>query len=234
MSRLIAVFMRHGALKHPAGVAGGNLPYALTAAGENQAADAAQRLADLAADMDFKVDDDLECSPNEAAWQTAAILGEELEDITDRQGYRAVERAELAGRSLGSVANLKTTHIETLIEDDPRFTKAPKDWLARTDYRPPFAGVETLGGAGERLGDFVRRRIEELWPHLTGDTLKVFVGHGSALIHAAAFLDVLPKNRAAQLALPPAGWILIEFNAAGRCTLVDADWRKPKKGDGED
>jgi hypothetical protein len=73
-----------------------------------------------------------------------------------------------------------------------------------------------------------------LWPHLTGDTLKVFVGHGSALIHAAAFLDVLPKNRAAQLALPPAGWILIEFNAAGRCTLVDADWRKPKKGDGED
>ena len=233
MSRLIAVFMRHGALKHPAGVAGGNLPYPLTAAGENQAADAAHRLAALADEMGFKIDDDLECSPNEAAWQTAAIMGEDLEDLTTR-GYRALERAEMAGRGLGSAANLKVAQIETLIEEDPRFSNAPKGWLTKTDYRPPFAGVETLGTTGERVGGFVRRRAEEMWPHLTGDTLKVFVGHGSALIHAAAFLDVIPTKRAAQLALPHAAWALIEFNAAGRCTLIDADWRKPKKGDGED
>jgi hypothetical protein len=73
-----------------------------------------------------------------------------------------------------------------------------------------------------------------MWPHLTGDTLKVFLGHGSALLHAAAYLDVLPAKRAAQLALPHAGWALIEFNAAGQCTLLSTDWRKPKKGDGED
>jgi 2,3-bisphosphoglycerate-dependent phosphoglycerate mutase len=233
MSRLIAVFMRHGALKHPAGIAGGNLPYPLTAAGENQVADAGHRLAALADDMGFKIEDDLECSPNEGTWQTAAIVGEELEDLTHRS-YRALERAEMAGRSLGSVANLKLTQIESLVEDDARFTKAPKGWQSKTDYRPPFAGAETLGGAGERLGGFVRRRVEEMWPHLTGDTLKVFVGHGSALIHGAAFLGVIPKKRAAQLALPHTAWALIEFNAAGQCTLIDADWRKPKKGDGED
>jgi 2,3-bisphosphoglycerate-dependent phosphoglycerate mutase len=233
MSRLIAVFMRHGALKHPAGIAGGNLPFPLTAAGEEQAVEAAHRLAALADEMDFKVDDDIECSPNEAAWQTAAIVGEELEERHTR-GYRALERAEMAGRSLGSVANLKVAQIESMIKEDPRFSKAPKGWLSKTDYRPPFAGVETLGAAGERLGGFVRRRVEEMWPHLTGDTFKVFVGHNSALMHAAAHLDVLPTKRAAQLALPHAAWALIEFNAAGRCTLVDADWRKPKKGDSED
>ena len=233
MSRLIAVFMRHGALKHPAGVVGGNLPFPLTAAGENQAADAGQRLAARADEMGFKIDDDLECAPNEGAWQTAAIIGEELEDLTDR-GYRALERAEMAGRSLGSATNLKVAQIESLIDEDPRFTKAPKDWLSKTDYRPPFAGAETLGAAGERLGGFVRRRAEEMWPHLTGDTLKVFVGHSSALIHAAAYLDVLPAKRAAHLALPHAACALIEFDARGRCSLVSADWRKPKKGDGED
>jgi 2,3-bisphosphoglycerate-dependent phosphoglycerate mutase len=233
MSRFIAVFMRHGALKQPAGIVGGNLPFPLTAAGENQAADAGQRLAALADEMNFKVDDDLECSPNEGVWQTAAIIGEELEDLTHRS-YRALERAEMSGRSLGSAANLKAAQIKSLIEEDLRFTNAPKDWLSNSDYRPPFAGVETLGAAGERLGGFIRQRTGEMWPHLTGDTLKVFLGHGSALLHAAAYLGVLPAKRAARLALPHAGWALIEFNAAGQCSLLSADWRKSRKGDGED
>ncbi|MDA0369508.1 MAG: histidine phosphatase family protein [Proteobacteria bacterium] len=232
MSRLIAVFMRHAALKHPTGLPGTNLPFPLTAAGESQASKAANRLHALADEMDCKIDDDIECAPNQGPWQTAAILAEDLEALTHR-GYRAVERAELAGRSLGAGGNLKTAQLESLIADDPRFTKTPKNWLTHTDYRPPFAGAETLGATGERLGGYVRRRAEEMWPHLTGDTLKVFVSDSSALIHGAAYLDAVPAKRAPQLSLALASWALIEFRASGRCTLLSADWRKPQKADGE-
>jgi len=232
MSRLIAVFMRHAALKQPAGVPGTNLPFPLTAAGESQASKAAARLHALADKMDCKIDDDIECSPNQGAWQTAAILAEDLEETTFR-GYRAVERAELAGRSLGSAGNLKTAQLDALIAEDPRFTKPPKNWLTQTNYRSPFAGAETLGAAGERVGDYVRRRVEEMWPHLTGDTLKLFIGDSSALIHAAAHLGAIPDKRAPQLSLANASWALIEFRASGRCTLLSADWRKPQKTDGE-
>ena len=232
MARLIAVFMRHAALKQPAGVPGTNLPFPLTAAGEGQASKAAARLHALADKMACKIDDDIECSPNQGAWQTAAILAEDLEETTFR-GYRAVERAELAGRSLGAAGNLKTAQLDSLVAEDPRFTKAPKNWLTNTDYRPPFAGAETLGAAGERVGGYLRRRVEEMWPHLTGDTLKVFVGDSSALIHGAAYLGALPPKRAPQLSLAPATWALIEFRASGRCTLLSADWRKPQKADGE-
>lgn len=233
MSRLVAVFLRHAALEQPAGVPAANLPHSLTAKGEDQATKVAQRLHALAEDMDFKIDDDIECAPAQAAWQTAAITAEELDDMTGR-GYRAVERAELAGRSLGAAANLKTTQIETLIAEDLRFTKPPKNWLTRPEYRPPFPGAELLGAAGERVGGFIRRRAEEMWAHLTGDTLKVFVGHGSALVQAAAHLGALPAKTAAQRVLPHVAWALIEFRASGRCTLLSAEWRKPQKGDKPD
>ncbi len=233
MSRLIAVFMRHAVLDQPKGVPAANLPHALTAKGEDEASDAAHRLQALAEKMDCKIDDDIECAPSQPVWQTAAILGEELDDITGR-GYRAVERSELAGRSFGGAANLTLKEIETLVAEDPRFTKPPKTWLAKPDYRPPFPGAESLGAAGERVGGFIRRRAEEMWPHLTGDTLKVFVGHGATLVHAAAWLGAIPAKSAPQKVLPHAHWALIEFRASGRCTLLDADWRKPAKTDTPD
>jgi len=233
MSRLIAVFLRHAQLEQPKGVPAANLPHGLTAKGEDQAADAAQRLHALAEEMDFKIDDDLECGASQPVWQTAAILGEELDDLTGRR-YRAVERSELMGRSLGGAANLTVKQIETLIAEDPRFTKPPKAWLSNPAYRPPFPGAETLGAAGERAGGFIKRRAEEMWPHLTGDTLKVFVGHGATLVQAAAWLGAIPAKTAAQKVLPHAHWALIEFRASGRCTLLSAAWRKPAKTDTPD
>jgi 2,3-bisphosphoglycerate-dependent phosphoglycerate mutase len=232
MSRLIAVFLRHAELDQPKGVPAANLPHALTADGEDQATEAGQRLFALAEEFGAKIDDDIECSPTQAAWQTAAIIAEELDGLTGRD-YRTVERSELAGRSLGSAANLGIRETETLIAEDPRYKKPPKGWLTQPDFRPPFPGAESPNAAGERVGEFVRRRAEEMWPHLTGDTLKLFVGHGSALVAAAAWLGAVPRTAPLKV-LPHAQWALIEFNARGRCTLLDAAWRKPAKSDTPD
>ena len=189
--------LRHAEYAQPPGVPSAHLPYALTPRGRQQATAAATAIADFAQSRGIALESVIDCSPLRRAWETAHLLGLGLEASTG-QGFACREFAELAERSLGALANLSVESIEAIVRDDPRFASPPPNWKRDSDYRLPLLGCESLSEAGARVARHLKSCARAL-EH--PNRLKLVVGHGGALRHAAEQLGVLSRARVSELSM---------------------------------
>ncbi|MCR9161633.1 MAG: histidine phosphatase family protein [Nannocystaceae bacterium] len=194
-------FVRHGQYAQPPGVPSAHLPHPLVEEGRAQSRAGLQTLQREAAARGWTLCPVLDASPLLRAWETATLFAEGLR--TSGMGDARVETFDaLTERSLGAAANLTVPEIEAVIERDPRFEPLPPGWKRTSDFRLPFVGAESLREAGARVAAHVRRRAEQLQPPPgQGLYVKVVVGHGGSIRHAAAALGMLEPTGVDRLSM---------------------------------
>ena len=133
---------------------------------------------------------------------------------------------DLAERGLGSAANLSISAIEAIIREDPRFEELPADWKSNSGFRLPLQGAESLLEAGERVAAHIGRQMKALASQQTsGDTLKLFVGHGAAFRHAAYHMGVISYEQIAQLSMYHAQPVFLEYRADDGWEHIGGEWK---------
>ena len=174
MSRFIAVFMRHGALNHPAGVVGGNLPFPLTATGENQAAEAGQRLAALAEEMGFKVDEILVIGRNETKQK------ELLSAVRLARGAPILAfDLEAAQKRVEALPWVRKASVERMLPDTVLLNVEEREPLVLWQHKGAFALIDTDGEVILRKG---LERFSDLLVVVGADAPK----HAAKLLQALA------------------------------------------------
>jgi 2,3-bisphosphoglycerate-dependent phosphoglycerate mutase len=227
--KLIIALVRHGEYHQPLNVPSALLPYALTQNGENQARECAAILIKFAQKANLKICTGIDCSHMLRAWQTASIMGRCLTQHLN-QDFEINEFDCLSERSVGAAANLTIEEIETLLEKDPRYASAPEGWKSSSLYQLPFQGAESLEAAGRR----VAMHLTSL-KQTTGE-MKLIVGHGAAIRHAAVHLGVLAASRVGLVSMFHATPVFIG-REAGSDTMqwnhIEGNWkiRADKSGD---
>ena len=219
MPRLIVALIRHGDYQQRPDTPSAHQPFPLSPLGEQQARQAGVEIAEFAADLGLTLCPSLDCSSLLRAWQTAHILADSLPGNTD---YTLHSTMALAERSVGIAANLTTADIESLLAQDPRCDTPPENWKSNSHYCLPLPGAESLMTAGQRVAQHLRQRTAE--PVAT-DTLKVFVGHGAALRHAAFHLGVLSEAQIPQLSMFHARPRYLEKTERG-WQHIAGDWKQ--------
>lgn len=219
MPRLIVALIRHGDYQQRPDTPSAHQPFPLSPLGEQQARQAGVEIAEFAADLGLTLCPSFDCSSLLRAWQTAHILADSLPGNTD---YTLHSTMALAERSVGIAANLTIADIESLLAQDPRCDTPPENWKSNSHYCLPLPGAESLMTAGQRVAQHLRQRTAE--PVAT-DTLKVFVGHGAALRHAAFHLGVLSEAQIPQLSMFHARPIYLEKTERG-WQHIAGDWKQ--------
>lgn len=216
--------IRHGDYHQPADVPSALLPHPLTDAGEQQAAAAAADIRAFADSRGLTVHPQVDCSRMLRAWQTARMIGDGLE--TSGLGPFSVHEHEaLAERSVGAAANLTVQEIEAILERDPRHARPPSGWKSSTDYCLPLQGAESLLAAGQRVAGHISRVASGL-----DDTmLKLIVGHGASIRHAAMELGVLTREGVSAVSMHHAKPVFVRM-IGGKWTHVDGAWKPRKTG----
>lgn len=227
MARIIAALLCHGDYQQLPDTPSALQPFPLTANGERQARGAAMLLRDFASKASLALDLELDCSSALNAWQSARIIATELADCF-ASDPNLCSYHRLLDRSLGTMANLSCRRIEQLLELDPRYTAAPENWLSDSNYRLPCTGAESLMEAGDRCASHISQRCGELQKQRSGDTLKVFVGHADALLHAAFLLGVVSLEQLNHFSLHKAKPIFIERDERGQWQQCGGLWKKTK------
>jgi 2,3-bisphosphoglycerate-dependent phosphoglycerate mutase len=199
MGRLIAALIRHGDYRQLADAPSAHQPFPLNRTGETQAREGAQQLFDTIVRNDLDPVPCIDSSRMLRAWQTAVIFADRLAKRTAFTPH--VESYDaLAERSVGCLANLTVTQIETVLQQDPRVAAPPADWKADSHYRLPLQGAESLLQAGERVARHLAQSMAVL-PRDDHDRIKIFIGHGAAFRHAACHLGVLAFGQLRQLSM---------------------------------
>ena len=219
MPRLIAALLRHGEYRQLPDTPSALQPFPLTDEGRQQARHAAGALMQMALDMGCRIDSELHSSRLLRGCETASILGEALKGDFAIQGFDA-----LAERSVGSAANLTVSQIEAVVREDPRFEELPPDWKSSSHFCLPLQGAESLVEAGQRVAQHLVETMRQLACDVQQDTLKVFVGHGAAMRHAAWHLGVLELADVARLSMFHAQPVCLEYSDAG-WKHVGGDWK---------
>ncbi len=220
MSELIAVFIRHGDYQQLPDTPSAHQPFPLTGAGMRQAHEAAILVREMAEQNHWQVNSEIQCSNLLRAWQTADIIGRQLDGRFTLSGYD-----ELAERSMGSAANLTLTQIEDVLDKDPRFKTPPANWKSDSHYRLPLQGAESLLEAGERIADHVRKQMEALQQKGNARLMQLFVGHGAAFRHAAHHLGVLEFEQIAKLSMYHATPVAMAVVPGRAWRHVAGDWK---------
>jgi 2,3-bisphosphoglycerate-dependent phosphoglycerate mutase len=221
---LIAALIRHGDYEQRPDTPSAHQPFPLTVHGEQQAHAAADRLRDEIGRQGWELVPCIDSSRMLRAWQTARIIGDQLVDLT-KAGMHVAGFDALAERGLGSAANLTVAQIEDVIQRDPRFPDVPPGWKTDSHYRLPLQGAESLREAGERVAAHLQRRVATVPAETDVDWLKLFVGHGAAMRHAAWHLGVLEFEQIAQLSMYHARPVFLEYLPNGRWRHVGGDWK---------
>lgn len=210
---LIIAFLRHAEYHQQPGTPSAFQPYALTEHGLQQTQTHAQQLHQFAQARSASIHPVIESSSLLRAWQTAHQLGESLVAHQHFPEYKISQQADLNERSVGSVANLTTTEIEQLLQQDPRFETPPPHWKSDSHYQLPFPGAESLMQAGERVANHLRNLCDHLSPKLSTDTIQLVVGHGAAFRHAAYLLGILTHEQIKQFSMHHAQPIYFEIQS---------------------
>ena len=210
MARLIAALIRHGDYHQLADTPSAHQPFPLTARGRAQAEQAAVKLQQQSEEQGWKIALELHSSRLLRAWETADLIARQLGN-----GYHVVEYADLAERGMGSASNLSIRQIEEIVRQDPRFEGLPEDWKSNSHYCLPLQGAESLVQAGQRVAKHLIESMQHLGNNADTDTVKVFVGHGAAIRHAAYELGVLNFEEIAQLSMYHAEPVYIEYGKRG-------------------
>jgi len=225
-SSIIAV-LRHADYHQPLDVPSATLPYPLTEQGKLQAKSAAKGILDFCNRHNLEIDTVIDTSRMLRAYQTGSLISEVLKHETGLS-YELTEYSELAERSVGAVANLTVTQIEKLLEQDPRYASPPPDWKSSSYYSLPFQGAESLINAGARVAAYFQKLADKLGgsknPHL-----KIVVGHGAAIRHAAVHLALLNLNEAANFSMHHASALYLYREDNYRWTIVEGYWKLRNK-----
>jgi broad specificity phosphatase PhoE len=220
----VLALIRHGDYRQPTDVPSALLPYSLTSKGEQQALECAGLLQHYATAKHLTFNPIIDCSRQLRAYQTARgiIAGLELPDLLPRE-YEA-----LAERSVGALANLNLQQISAIVDADPRHSALPHNWKASSDFCLPYQGAESLRQAGDR----VAQHLESTWQTLAPRQLKLIVGHGAAIRHAAARLGIIGEADIPALSMHHARPVYIQRDEAGDWQRLDGDWKiRQKAGD---
>ncbi|HYQ71418.1 MAG TPA: histidine phosphatase family protein [Gammaproteobacteria bacterium] len=224
MPRVIAALIRHGDYAQLPDTPSAHQPFPLTADGERQAREAAASIRDACTRNGWQLEADIDSSRMLRAWQTARIIAFELADLAP-SGLTVTSFDTLAERSVGAVANLSLTQIEEVIHRDPRFPDLPEDWKSDSHYRLPLQGAESLVEAGERVAAHLQACAAGLAVTPDVPRLKLFVGHGAAMRHAAWHLGVLEFTQIAQLSMYHGRPVYIECRPDGSWHHAGGDWK---------
>ena len=223
MARLIAALVRHGDYQQLANTPSAHQPYPLNSEGESQALQGAQSLREMVVRHDWSLVPCIDSSRLLRAWQTAVIFADSLAELA--ACTLAVESYDaLAERGVGCLANLTTTQIEAVLQQDPRVSDPPADWKADSHYRLPLQGAESLLQAGERVAAHLSQSMTALAPD-EHDRVKIFVGHGAAFRHAAWHLGVLEFGQIRQLSMYHCRPVMIEYLPGGQWQHLEGDWK---------
>jgi len=236
MSKLLAALVRHGDYKQPLGVPSAHLPHGLTEEGRAQARALGETLAARERAGEWRIAEEIDTSTLLRAWETGQIIAEVLSAQLGRT-FSIASFDELSERSLGAMANLTVDTIAQIIADDPRYAPLPPGWKARSSFRLPIIGAESLLQAGARVATHVDGRLRGLAGQgstststSTGDTLKLFVSHGAALRHAAVNLGTLTLDQNPGLSMHHCQPVHLERLPSGAYRHADGAWkiRAPK------
>jgi 2,3-bisphosphoglycerate-dependent phosphoglycerate mutase len=219
MPRVIAALVRHGDYRQLPGAPSAHQPFPLTDDGRQQARQAATGLLLEVQRHGWCIAEEIHSSMLLRAWETASIMADRLENA-----HRVRTYPDLAERSVGSAANLTVKQIEAIIHEDPRYDRLPEDWKSKSDFCLPLQGAESLMQAGNRVANHLLATMQELAQQVRKDTVKVFVGHGAAMRHAAYILGVLCFEDVARLSMYHAAPVYLECRE-GRWEHVAGSWK---------
>ena len=226
MSRHIAAIVRHGEYNQLPDVPSAHQPFSLTDEGREQAESGARELLETLKENGWSIDPTIDCSQMLRAWQTAQVVSEVC-GATTLESFDA-----LAERGLGCAANLTIAQIEDILGDDPRHAAPPPNWKSDSHYRLPLQGAESLLEAGHRVAGHMMGRMSELTDSGGGGKpVKIFVGHGAALRHAAFHLGVLKFEQIAGLSMHHGRPVFLETATDGPWRHVAGKWKVRHPGD---
>jgi 2,3-bisphosphoglycerate-dependent phosphoglycerate mutase len=220
--RRVLALLRHGDYEQPDGVPSAHLPHALTDRGRDQARSSATGLWTFARAQRLALDPVIDSSSLRRAWETASLLADELGRLSG-EPLRVEPFDGLAERCLGAGANLTLEAIERALASDPRFGPPPNGWKRAPRYRLPWIGAESLMDAGARVARHLVARARE---SRAGSSLKLIVGHGGALRHAACQLGLLTEPELAALSMHHCDPIYVEADAAGVFAHTAGAWKR--------
>ncbi len=227
MKGVVVALLRHADYEQPADVPSAHLPYPLTAEGIVQAKQGASQLLDLIREQNLKISPVIECSRMLRAWQTASLIAEYFEAAGI--SVTLTEFDALAERSVGAAANLTVAQIEQILANDPRYEQPAGNWKSTSDFRLPFQGAESLSEAGAR----VAAHLEHAADGCTDGELKIVVGHGASMRHAAAHLGVLSRDEVGLYSMYHAAPVLIA-RVDGRWLQVAGEWKLRQRPEDSD
>ncbi|TPE55300.1 histidine phosphatase family protein [Maribrevibacterium harenarium] len=225
-------FVRHGAYAQRPDTPSALQPFGLTAEGEAEVRQQARQFALWLEQTQQQLDPEIDSSTLLRAWQTAQIYAEELAPFftvtPEVQTFPA-----LCERSVGAVANLTIAEIEAAIAADPRFDMPPTGWKSDSFYRLPFDGAESLMDAGMRVAAHILS-----WQSQTKATengaIKLFVGHGASIRHAACHLNVIKFCDIKRFSMHYGHPIVFDMVEAGVPQKLYGDWKHRQLRDAPD
>ena len=234
--RLFAAFIRHGDYEQLEHTPSAHQPFPLTVKGHQQAITAAHEIHAFLTEWKCALAPVIDASQLLRAWQTAMGINSELKSLFVAHPEAGIDHADcdvqvesfdaLAERSVGSLANLTIPQIEAIIEADPRYPALPQDWKSNSHFRLPLQGAESLMEAGLRVATHIQSRMEVLTESAVKNTLKVFVGHGASIRHAAHHLGILAFDEIARLSMFHGKPVIVEFELDTRqWQQVAGNWK---------
>ena len=213
---VLVALVRHGAYEQPAGVPSAWLPHPLVDEGRMQAQRAADQAQSIASERGVSIATVIDASELLRAWETAQIIASSLGPPHHVESFSALNE-----RGLGAAANLTLDEIHGVLLRDPRYTAPPQGWKARSGYRLPVAGAETLLEAGARVASHLEWRAAQA----KAGTMQVCVGHGAAFRHAAHALGVLPAAELAGLSMHHGSLVVLARRSDGTWSHVAGHWK---------
>lgn len=220
--RRIAALIRHGHYEQPEDVPSAHLPHPLTDRGQEQSRALARALYETARVEQWTFHPVIDSSRMLRAWETAHVLRSHLSEC-GIQPLLVEQFDEMAERSLGAGANLTRAEIERVVARDPRYGPLHDGWKQDSFFRLPLQGAESLMESGRRLADFLRNRMAEI-PVAQAPILKLFVGHGGSIRHAAHQLGVLQLEDVSGLSMHHASAVFLEQTAEG-WVHIGGEWK---------
>lgn len=226
MTRLIAALVRHGDYHQLEDTPSAHQPFPLNTAGEGHARRAAEVLAEILGQHGWSLLPLFNTSRMLRAWQTARIMADELQRMGVVSAPITLQSFdELAERCVGSAANLTRKQIEEVVRQDPRFNDLPGDWKTNGHVQLPFQGAESLMQSGHRVATYLNRVMSELASTVDTDSLKVFVGHGASIRHAAYHLGVMDYDEVRKYSMSHGKPVLLEYIADDHWKHVAGEWK---------
>jgi 2,3-bisphosphoglycerate-dependent phosphoglycerate mutase len=225
--------LRHGEYHQLPDTPSALQPFPLTQPGEQQAERSITLIQGVLQMFNWRLYPVIDSSRLLRGWQTAEVIRKGLQLVNDER--MVIESFDqLAERSLGSAANLSLQQIESVVQEDPRFSPPPAGWKSDSYYRLPLQGAESLMDAGERVAEHIEGRLAELQGEVDTDTVKLFVGHGAAFRHAAHQLGALAFKQISALSMYHCRPVFLERLADGTWQHLTGEWKIRATGESFD